>query len=147
MTPGLIADKTELTELANKLFMYCDAKQWDQMLKEVFTTAIWFDASSAGAGEPRSMEAKDVCKMWDDGFSDLDAVHQQSGHYLITVQGDTADIFGYAVATHYKKETTKGNTRTFTGSYDLNAERSPHGWRLSQFKYNLKYMEGNISME
>jgi hypothetical protein len=147
MTPGLIADKTELTELANKLFMYCDAKQWDQMLKEVFTTAIWFDASSAGAGEPRNMDAKDVCKMWDDGFSGLDAIHHQAGHYLITVQSDTADVFGYAVATHYKKETTKGNTRTFTGSYDLKAERSPHGWRLSQFKYNLKYMEGNISME
>ena len=109
MTPGLIADKTELTELANKLFMYCDAKQWDQMLKEVFTTAIWFDASSAGAGESRNLEAKDVCKMWDDGFAGLDAVHHQAGHYLITVQGDTADVFGYAVATHYKKETTKGS--------------------------------------
>jgi len=63
MTPGLIANKTELTELANKLFMYCDAKEWDQMLKEVFISVIWFDASSAGAGEPRNMEAKDVCKM------------------------------------------------------------------------------------
>lgn len=77
MTPGLIADKTELTELANKLFMYCDAKQGGQLLKEVFTTVIWFDASSAGARKPRNREAKDVCKMWDDGFIGLDAIHHQ----------------------------------------------------------------------
>jgi hypothetical protein len=67
-------------------------KQWDQLLKEIFTSAIWFDASSAGAGEPHSIEAKDVCKMWDDGFAGLDAVHHQAGHYIITVEGDKADI-------------------------------------------------------
>ena len=107
MSSDLIADKIELTELANKLFMHCDAKQWDKLLAEVFTPIIWFDASSAGAGEPRNMEAKDVCKSWDDGFSALDVVHHQAGHYLVTVHGDKADIFGYAIATHYKKAATR----------------------------------------
>lgn len=147
MPTELIVDKIELTELANKLFMYCDAKQWDKMLAEVFTPAIWFDASSLGAGEPHSMEAKDVCNMWNEGFADLDAIHHQAGHYLINVQGDKADIYGYGIALQYKKAATKGNTRTFVGSYDLRAERTGNGWRLSQFKFNLKYMEGNMSLE
>ena len=147
MKTELIADKIELTELVNKLFMYCDAKQWEKMLSEVFTPVIWFDASSQGAGDPRSMEAKEVCNMWNDGLSGLDAIHHQSGHYLINVQGDKADIFSYGTATHYKKAATKGHTRTFVGSYDLKAERTSNGWRLSQFKFNLKYMEGNISLE
>ena len=93
MTTELIIDKTELTELANKLFMYCDGRQWDQMLAEVFTPVIWFDASSVGAGDPRSMEAKDVCNMWNDGFAGLDAIHHQSGHYLINCAGMTKLIF------------------------------------------------------
>lgn len=147
MTPDLIADKIELTELANKLYMYCDAKQWEKMLAEVFTPLVWFDSSSVGAGEPRSMEAKEVCQMWEAGLGGLDAIHHQAGHYLITVQENKADIFGYGIASHYKKTATKGNTRTFVGSYDLKAERSAKGWRLSQFKFNLKYMEGNISLE
>jgi len=147
MTPQLAADKFELTELANKLFMYCDAKQWDNMLNEVFVPVIWFDASSAGAGPPQSMKAKAVCKMWEDGFIGLDAVHHQAGHYLISVQDSNADIFAYAAATHHKRSASKGNTRTFVGSYDLKAQRGANGWRLTQFKYNLKYIDGNIAME
>ena len=147
MRATMAADKIELTELANKLFMYCDAKQWDKMLTEVFIPVIWFDASSLGAGEPRSMEAIEVCNSWEEGLSGLDAIHHQAGHYVINVLHDNADIYGYAIASHYKKAATKGNTRTFVGSYDLKAERSAMGWRLSQFKFNLKYMEGNISLE
>lgn len=147
MTTDTFSDKMELTELANKLFMFCDARQWDLLLAEVFVPVIWFDVSSAGAGEPSDMEAKAVCSMWNKGFEGLDAVHHQAGHYLIALNGDKADIFAYAVATHYRKEAAKGHTRSFAGSYDLKAERTINGWRLSQFKYNLKYIEGNTSME
>ena len=147
MTRDLVTDKIELSELANKLFMYCDAQQWQRLLDEVFVPFIWFDMSSVGANKPQKMEAKDVCKMWSDGFIGLDAVHHQAGHYLINVSGDKADIFGYAVATHYKKAAIKETTRSFVGSYDLKAELTAKGWRLSQFKYNLKYIGGNISLE
>jgi hypothetical protein len=147
MNSQLIADKAELTELANKLFMYCDLRDWDGMLAEVFTPVIAFDASSAGGGNPGSMEARSVCDMWAEGFTGLDAVHHQAGHYLISVNGDSADIYAYAIATHYKKAAINGATRMFVGSYDLKAERKASGWRLSQFKYNLKYIDGNISLE
>ena len=46
-----------------------------------------------------------------------------------------------------KKGASKGNTRSFTGSYDLKAEKTNRGWRLSQFKYNLKFIDGNVDME
>ena len=147
MTQEMTTDKIELTELANKLFMYCDAQQWSKMLEEVFTPVIWFDASSAGGGAPASIEAHAVCKGWADGFAGLDAVHHQAGHYLVSVDNDDADIYAYAVATHYKKAALKGYTRTFAGSYDLKAKRFANGWRLTQFKYNLKYIDGNTGLE
>ena len=147
MNADILTDKIELTELANKLFMYCDGKQWQQLLDEVFTSTIWFDMTSAGGDKPDNIGAKAVCGMWKEGFAGIDAVHHQAGHYIIKVNNDKADIYAYAVATHYKKTATKGNTRTFVGSYDLKAERTPDGWRLSQFKYNLKYIDGNASLE
>ena len=142
-----LADKQEITELVNKLFMYTDAQQWNELLSEVFVENVWIDMSSAGAGDPLMMPATAVCEMWQKGFAGLDAVHHQAGHYLVSVDADAATIYGYAVATHYKKSATKGNSRSFIGSYDLRASLTSVGWRLSQFKYNLKCIDGNVSLE
>ncbi len=57
----------------------------------------------------------------------LDAVHHLAGHYLITVNGDNADIYGYTMATHYKKAASKGNSRMSVGSYDLKALKCATG--------------------
>lgn len=147
MTLEQLADKSELQELANKLFMYCDAQQWLRLMDEVLLEEIWFDMSSAGGAEPAMVPSRDICAMWKEGFRDLDAVHHQAGHYIITVKNSEADIFGYAVATHFKKSAKNGQTRSFVGSYELKARTTSSGWRLSQFKYNLKYIDGNSSLE
>lgn len=147
MSTAATQDKLALTELANKLFMYTDQQQWEAMLEEVFTPHVWFDMSSAGGGDPLSVPAPHICEMWRHGFATLDAIHHQAGHYIITLKGDEADIFGYAIALHYKKTAMNGKSRSFVGSYDLKAMRMKEGWRLSQFKYNLKFIDGNASLE
>lgn len=140
-------DKMELQELANKLFMYTDAKDWERLQREVFADVVWFDMVSAGGSNPKQTPAKEICDMWRKGFEGLDAVHHQAGHYLIEVQGSEATIFAYAVAWHYKGAAAHGKTRTFVGSYDLRAAPTDRGWRLTHFKYNLKFMEGNATLE
>ena len=147
MDQQIIMDKLELQELANKLFMYTDSGQWSLLEKEVFAENVWFDMTSAGGEKPSLLPARDICALWKNGFSGLDAVHHQAGHYLVAVRENEADILAYAIASHYKKAAKKGTTRIFVGSYDLKATRSPHGWRLNQFKYNLKYIDGNITLE
>lgn len=139
--------KVELAELANKLFMYTDAREWQKLMDEVFTEDVLFDMSSAGGDTPKTLRAKEICDTWKEGLKDLDAVHHQAGHYIIKVNGDSADIYAYAVATHYKKSSTKGNSRAFVGSYDLRAVNTYNGWRLSSFKYNLKYIDGNVNLD
>jgi len=139
-----ISDKIELAELANKLFMYTDAQHWKKLMADVFTHEVLFDM---GSGEEKKLFATEICEMWRQGFIGLDAVHHQAGHYLITVNADNADIYGYAVAIHYKKTASHGSSRIFVGSYDLKATRTDRGWRLSQFKYNLKFIDGNSSLE
>jgi hypothetical protein len=143
----LVNSKIELTELANKLFMYTDAQQWDLLLSEVFTDTVKFDMSSISGQAPQELKASEICEMWKNGFVGIDSVHHQAGHYLITVKENEADIYAYAVATHYKKETTLDNTRSFTGSYNLKALETNKGWRISHFKYNLKFAQGNIELK
>lgn len=142
-----LANKLALTELANKLFMYTDESQWAALVQEVFDKEVWFDMSSAGAGEPKLLTAMAICDMWRQGFMGLDAVHHQAGHYLITLQPGNADIYAYAIASHYKKTALNGTTRIFVGSYNLKALQTPAGWRLTQFKYNLKYIDGNATLQ
>lgn len=143
MTNQEAFDNIELTELANKLFMYTDARQWKKLLLDVFCHEVWFDMGT----EAKTLHATDICEIWRQGFIGLDAIHHQAGQYLINIDQNNADIYAYAMATHYKKSATKGNSRMFVGSYDLKATRTDKGWRLSQFKYNLKYIDGNASLE
>jgi hypothetical protein len=146
MDIALLSAKLELAELANRLFMYTDARNWDGLQAEVFTPELWLDVESLGGGAPRTVAARELCEMWAQGFADVDAVHHQAGHYLIEVQGTEATIFAYSVASHYKASATQGFTRAFVGDYNLKATATPTGWRLTQFKYNLKFTEGNATL-
>ncbi len=147
MTTAVTTHKIELAELANKLFMYCDARQWGKMLDEVFVENVWFDMSSAGGGQPAEVKAVDICRQWEQGLRELDAVHHQAGQYLITVRADKAEIFAYAIASHYRKAAKNGQVRSFTGSYDLKAQLGSNGWRLTEFVYHLKFIDGNSMLE
>ena len=85
--------------------------------------------------------------MWQTGFQALDAIHHQSGNFIISVQEKTAHVFCYATASHYKAAATKGNVREFIGSYDVNLVQFKNQWRITGFKYTLKYISGNATLE
>jgi hypothetical protein len=98
---------------------------------------------SLGAGPAKQMKASEVCTMWEQGFTGIDHVHHQSGNFIVDFKSDIeAHVFCYAIAIHHKEAATKG-TREFVGSYDLQAELTDLGWRLSSFKYNVKFVSGN----
>jgi hypothetical protein len=138
----------ELMELANKLFLYTDARQWQKLQSQVFTEHVMFDMSSMGAGAPKKLPAKEICAMWSKGFEGIDQVHHQSGNFIIDFSGDgEARIFCYATATHFRQEATQGKTRQYVGSYELHASFTDIGWRLDSFRYNLKFAEGNAELK
>ena len=136
-----------VVELANKLFVYTDAREWKKLLTEVFMDEVMFDMSSLGAGPAKNLKAVDICKMWEQGFSGIDQVHHHAGNFIIKFNSDTeaiaAEIFCYATATHYKEAATKGKTREFIGSYYLHANLTDIGWRLDKFRYDVKFITGN----
>jgi SnoaL-like domain len=67
---------------------------------------------------------------------------------MVTVQdGDEAQAFCYGIAFHYLPNPTVKNTRVFVGSYDFHLRREDERWRIDQFKFNLKFIDGNLDLE
>jgi len=142
-----LKDKIETTEIINKLFVYTDNRQWDLLKTMVFTSEVNFDMTSMGAEKASRLNAETICRLWDQGFNGLDSIHHQAGNYIIEIHINKTTVIAYPIASHYKSVATKGTTRTFVGSYDLHLLKLKEGWRIDGFKYNLKYSEGNLSLD
>lgn len=140
--------REEIIELVNKLFIYTDHQRWDNLLGEVLHDEVHFDMSSLGGGAPSLVKANAITEAWQEGFKGIDSIHHQAGNYLVTFADENyANVYCYAVATHYKKNAAQGKTREFVGSYDIGVTLTKNGWRISDFKYNLKYVNGNIELK
>ena len=140
--------REQIIEIANKLFVYTDNRQWQRLQDEVFTESVLFDMASLGAGDPVRLPAKQICDDWQKGFEGIDAVHHQAGNYLVTINNDEATVTAYAIALHYKKSATQGKTREFVGSYELGFSLlQGNSWKIHTFRYYLKYMNGNVDFK
>ncbi|MCC6459915.1 MAG: nuclear transport factor 2 family protein [Saprospiraceae bacterium] len=138
--------REQIIQVCNRLFIHTDYREWDKLLTEVFAETVLFDMQSMGGGPPALLPANAICEAWEAGFAGLDAVHHLAGNYVVHIQGETAGVFCYANATHFKQSATQGRTRTFVGSYEMHLLRTLAGWRISAFKYNLKYADGNLDL-
>ncbi len=138
--------RDQLIEIANKLFIYTDEQDWEMLQKEVFDKEVNMDMSSLG-GPVATMTALEICEMWKSGVEGIDSVNHLAGNCLVTVKEEKADVFAYATATHYKEAAQNGKTREFVGKYNLGMVKTKKGWRINNFVYTLKYMNGNLNLE
>ncbi len=66
---------------------------------------------------------------------------------MVNINQDQAEAFCYGIASHYLPNKTNQNTRIFVGSYNFHLTKEARGWRIDQFKFNLKYIDGNPNLE
>lgn len=136
----------EIIEIVNKLFVYTDEQNWENLQKKVFNINVEFDMSSVG-GEKKVLTSKEICNQWEEGFKGIDSINHLAGNYIVTIDGKVANVFAYATATHFKNNTSNGKTREFVGTYDIGLIMIENGWRINKFKYNLKYATGNLDLQ
>ena len=55
-----IANKLEITEVVNRLFIHTDYQEWAKLLSMVFAPEVIFDMSSVGAGEAKTVKAEEI---------------------------------------------------------------------------------------
>lgn len=138
----------EILDTINDLFVGTDDRDWDRV-RSVFAPQVRFDMKSLTGAEPATLSSSEIIAGWEEGLRPLKAVHHQTGNFRVRVDDDGggAIAFCYAIALHYRPNASGRNTRTFVGSYDFHLERTGGRWRIDLFRFNLKYVDGNLELE
>jgi hypothetical protein len=141
-----LVEKDAITDTITRLFIATDTRDW-AAARACFTPRVFFDMSSMTGSEPSEVDAQEIVDDWDRGLRHLRAVHHQAGNFRVTLDGDRADAFCYGIASHYLPNASGQHTRLFVGSYDFHLEKDGTSWRIRRFRFNLKYMDGNLELE
>lgn len=141
-----LVERSKIVDVVTALFIGTDDRDWPAV-KRCFAPVVRFDLSSLGAGEATTKTPDEIAALWESGLRPLAAVHHQAGNYVVKVAGHDATAFCYGIAGHYLPNASGRNTRTFVGSYDLGLEKADGAWRITRFKFNLKYLDGNVELE
>jgi 3-phenylpropionate/cinnamic acid dioxygenase small subunit len=142
----LLVAKDEITDALNQLFVSTDERDWPRV-QQCFANAVEFDMTSLAGGEPVQMSPKEITAAWEEGLRPIEASHHQVSNYQIVPRGDEANASCYGIALHYRKTQSGRNTRTFVGTYDFHLRRDEKRWRVDMFRFNLKYLDGNLELE
>ena len=141
-----LLEKDRIIEVLNNLFILTDNRDW-QSIENCFADKVHFDMISMGTEKVEVLEPKQITRMWEEGLSSLDAVHHQAGNYKIEIKENKAIAFCYAIASHFKKIDSAHNTRTFVGSYNFHLSKINNDWKIDSFRFNLKYVDGNVDLK
>lgn len=138
--------KDEIIDIVNRLFIYTDERDW-VAIKGLFADEVLFDMTSMSGGEPATLGPQQIVDIWDAGLKKLKSIHHQAGNYVVDVRDEDADLFCYGIAFHYLPNPTNRNSRIYVGSYDLHFINADETWKIDEFKFNLKFIEGNKDLE
>ena len=141
-----LVEKDAVIEVLNTLFIETDNRNWS-VVRECFANSVLFDMTSMAGGDPVIMTPQQITDAWDQGLKSLQAIHHQVGNFNIRIKTNEAQAFCYGLASHHLPNKTGNNTRTFVGSYNFHLIKMKDRWKISQFKFNLKYIEGNPDLE
>jgi 3-phenylpropionate/cinnamic acid dioxygenase small subunit len=144
-TLRFLLEKDKIIETINSLFVFTDNRDW-KAVENCFADKVHFDMTSMGAEKVEVLEPKQIAQMWDEGFNSLEAIHHQAGNHKVEIRENKAIAFCYGIASHYKKTESGKNTRTFVGSYNFHLSKNNERWKIDSFKFNLKYVDGNVDL-
>jgi 3-phenylpropionate/cinnamic acid dioxygenase small subunit len=142
-----LAARLAVEDVVIKLFVATDERDW-KCVESCFTDPFVFDMTSVTGGQPSNMTPKQVAQMWSDGLKALDHVHHQTGNFRTEVEGDEARVRCYGIALHHRGniEAPK-KTRRFVGTYEFELANQDESWRITHFKFLLKFIDGNLELE
>jgi len=146
MDLATLAAKDAITACLHDLFIGTDRRDWSRV-RACFADKVHFDMTSLAGGQPVELTPAQITDMWEAGLKPLEHIHHQAANLQINVRGDGADAFCYGIALHYRKTKSGDNVRRFVGSYDFRLQRIARGWVISSFRFNVKFIDGNPSLD
>jgi hypothetical protein len=142
----LLLEKDRIIDTINQLFISTDKRDWPGV-RRCFADSVLFDMTSLAGGKPTPMTPEQISAVWEQGLRPIESIHHQAGNYRVDIHGEQATAFCYGIALHYRRTRSGQNTRTFVGSYDFHLLRLEGRWRIDSFRFNLKFLDGNLELE
>ena len=141
-----IAERSAIADVITMLFVETDERNWPGVLL-CLAPRVRFDMTSVAGGEPTEIAAEEIVAAWDRGLRPIQAVHHQIGNLRVDLHDTRATAACYGVACHYLPTRSGKNTRTFVGTYDFELEKHADRWRITLFRFNLRFLDGNPELE
>ena len=141
-----MVEKERITEIVTTLFLATDARDWIRV-HACFAPMVVFDMTSMTGGMPERKAPEEIAAGWEAGLRPIDEVHHQIGNMQIAQKGDEATARCYGIAYHYRRTRLGRATRVFVGSYVLHLVRAGLAWKIDGFKFDLKFVDGNLELE
>ena len=143
---SLLLAREQVIDRLNTLFISTDSRDWAGV-RSCFAPTVHFDMTSLAGGEPVILTPEAIALAWEQGLASIEGVHHQAGNYRVSLDGEEANAFCYGIAMHYRPTRSGRNTRTFVGTYELKLRVIGGEWRITSFRFNLKFLDGNIELE
>ena len=141
-----LVDEHDVIGVVTNLFVATDRRDWDTVLA-CLAPEVNLDMTSLSGGAPARVPAGEIVADWQQGLAPIDAVHHQVGNFRLEVDGDHAAASCYGIAYHYRAKASGGKTRVFVGTYDVGLRRGASGWRIEEFRFNCRFIDGNLTLE
>lgn len=138
--------KDQIATCIHDLFIATDQRDWPRV-RGCFTERVRFDMTSLAGGTPQELTPTQITDAWQAGLKPLQHIHHQTGNLQIAVDHDTATAICYGIALHHRPTTSGQNVRRFVGSYDFTLRRAGPRWLITSFRFNVKFVDGNLSLE
>jgi len=141
-----IASRVAVEDAVVRLFVATDDRDWPTV-EACFTDPFTLDMTSMVGGSPVSTAPHQVANAWAEGFRLLDHVHHQVGNFQTIVSGQTAAVRCHGVAFHHRAAVAVGlKSRIFVGTYQLQLVANAERWQISELKFTLKFIDGNLEL-
>jgi hypothetical protein len=142
----MLVERQRIVDVVTELFLATDRRDWPAVV-DCLTPQVEFDMHSLSGVAASTLAASEIAAAWERGLAPLAAVHHQVGNFQVRMRGDEAEAFCYGIASHFLPNPSGRNTRVFVGSYDFVVRKDAGRWRIALFRFNLKYVDGNVDLE
>ena len=137
-------DEREIRRLTDLLFIYTDQKAWAAARGLFVDGPIEVDMSSLVGGSAVQMTADQLFGGFSVGLHSNKISHHMATNYLVTLNGDQAELWAHGLAWNRLLGADPGNELWETwGNYRLTFRRTGAGWRMDGFRYYAAFNRGN----
>jgi hypothetical protein len=134
--PMTILDRLELTALVGTLGRTLDTRMYDAF-RDVFTAEATIQTPG---GEQQGIDR--IIGQASARHAEYDVTQHLFGDVHVEVEGDRATIAANSIATLVPDAEQRENHRTLGGRYEIDAVRTPAGWRFDRMSTTLLWSRG-----